>query len=180
MEVLNQFFKVIAWASTVLFLVRLAMISYHGGADSHGDFDDLASDGQADLSFHLISFQSILAFGMGFGWIGQAALVEWGLDTVPAILASSVFGFAVLILNAFVMSMMKKLNQENQPRIEACIGQTGRVYLTIPDGGSGQVEITFGGGLKILDATSESGKISTSQFVVVTNVRSGVLVVKTV
>ena len=59
-------------------------------------------------------------------------------------------------------------------QLDNAVGQEGSVYLTIPEGGSGQVRVTVQGALKIFDAVSESGgEIPTGENIKVTKVISG-------
>jgi membrane-bound ClpP family serine protease len=61
------------------------------------------------------------------------------------------------------------------------IGVRGSVYLRIPEGGIGQVQIELGGALKTYNAKSEDGQgIATGDFIEVVDTITSTLVVKRV
>jgi len=49
---------------------------------------------------------------------------------------------------------MQRLKSDGTLRMENAIGKEGRVYLTIPENGSGKVSIVIQGGLRELEAVS--------------------------
>lgn len=132
--------------------------------DHHFDFGHDTSEGgvldahdQSDHDFKILSLQSILAFLMGFGWMGKAMLEEWHLNIIASLTIALLFGITLLFFSAFLMKMVFKLNHNYTPKLDECLKSTGTVYINIPakgEGGSGQVEILFGGRMAILDAKS--------------------------
>jgi len=70
-----------------------------------------------------------------------------------------------------LLLQMKRLQSEGTLDIRNAIGQTGSVYLTIPANGSGQVQVTVQGSLRIFNAVSQDkNKISTGAGVRVTDI----------
>ena len=57
-----------------------------------------------------------------------------------------------------LFSQMKRLQSDGTIDIQSAIGQIGSVYLGIPTGGTGQVQITIQGALKFFDALSKDGQ----------------------
>lgn len=196
-----ELFKYMALISTSLFGIKLILVmigAHHGGMDSHGGTIDLhAGHGVHSAHIHhalhnsnsnnyyfkLWSFQNALAFFMGMGWVGQAALVEWNWSLGATLLVSSAFGFAMAVLSGILMALMSKLNSEpDEYNLESCVGKSAKVYLPIPakGSGSGQVEVELGGGLKIVSAISDRDEIKQFQNVRVTSAENNSLVVSPV
>jgi hypothetical protein len=141
-----------------------------GGGLDHDDFDpslethmetDLDHAGTAvdsDFSFKLLSMQGLTAFFMMFGLVGLAIL----RTRAPIIL--SVFGgvaaglFAVWIIS-ILFAQMKRLQSEGTLDLQNAVGASGSVYLPIPKGGSGQVQVAVQGSLKVFDAVSADKKM---------------------
>ena len=69
---------------------------------------------------------------------------------------------------------MTKLQSDGTLRLSDAIGQQGKVYLTIPAGGAGQVQVGFQGRLMIFEAMSSNKEaIKTGEPVVVIDVVGG-------
>jgi membrane protein implicated in regulation of membrane protease activity len=69
---------------------------------------------------------------------------------------------------------MKRLQSEGTIDIQHTVGTEGKVYLTIPKNGTGQVQIIAQGSLKIFDAVSNSKNlIATGEKVHVVGVAGG-------
>ena len=78
-----------------------------------------------------------------------------------------------------IMTLFKEMETSGTADINNAIGETGEVYMRIPDNGKGQVQVPLQGTLKTLDAMSANNeKIDTGTLIVVTKVLAGVLVVK--
>lgn len=176
--------EIVYWASTIigglLFLLRTALffiagdagsdidVDFNGGFD--GDFDD--SHGDTDLSFKVLSLQSLTAFFMMFGLAGLA-LIKANIDPVWTILGSAIVGSFTVWVISIIFAAMIRLQSEGTMRIKNAIGKEGTVYLSIPASGTGQVRVAVQGSLKVLDAVSANGKIfSTGERIEVVNVKS--------
>jgi len=162
-------YMVIAVLGTVLFLLRLGLAMF-GGADS--DFDT-ELDYDADFSFQFFSVLSILAFFMGSGWMGLACRLEWGLGRVPSSLISAGFGLVMMMGASALAYATRRLNREITYDVGTAVGHTARVYLTIPEKGSGhgQIEVSVSGRKKVLKAVSAGPEIAAFSDVKVLEVR---------
>lgn len=172
--------EIIYWVSTIiggtLFTLRTIMMFVGGGledADFDGgdidtDFDadvdvdvdadvDADADSSSDTSFKFLSMQSLTAFFMIFGLIGLA-LLKANLHVLLTLLGGSLAGFSTAWLLGWLFAKLRQLQSDGTIRIKNAIGEKGSVYLTIPPKGSGQVQITIQGSLKVYDAISEDGK----------------------
>jgi hypothetical protein len=86
----------------------------------------------------------------------------------------TVAGLATVGITGLIFSQMKRLQMEGTINIQNTVGTQGSVYLTIPQNGTGQVQIIVQGSLKIFDAMSNSKKIiATGEKVQVVGVASG-------
>ena len=148
--------EIIYWASAIiggmLFLFRTALL-FLGGDVSDGDADGDVLDGDSDFSFKLLSLQGLTAFFMMFGLSGLA-FVSSGLATIWSTLGGAAIGlFSVWVLR-YIFSIFVRLQSDGTVRLKNAVGQTGNVYLRIPAQGTGQVQVSVQGGLKIIDAKS--------------------------
>jgi membrane-bound ClpP family serine protease len=174
----------IAWISSGLFCIQLIFLligadSHDGAVDMDADVTDLGGDHTSDLSFKILSFQSVVAFLMGFSWIGKACLEDWHLGKTPTILIASLFGFLIAGFFIFLMHLIRKLNSVNKSSLEECVGKSANVYMSLPKKGLGQVEIFYGGKCSILDAKGLDGEeISSGSEVLVVAVKDKILIVK--
>ena len=110
---------------------------------------------------------------MAAGWMGLACRLDWGLGRLPSALISAGFGFALMMAASLMTAWMRRLNRHIDYDVRTAIGRTGRVYLTIPERGTGhgQVEISVSGRQKILRAMSSKGQIEAFADVKVLEVR---------
>jgi len=192
--------EIIYWGATIiggtLFLLRTIMMLVGGGFD-HGDFDTdidgdihidydthldgdhAGTDSDADFSFKLLSMQGLTAFFMIFGLVGLA-LLKANLAAILTILGGGFAGLFAVWVNSLLFSQMKRLQSDGTLNIRNAIGENGSVYLLIPAKGTGQVQVTVQGALKIFDATSKDGKkIKTGDKICVTGtIDNNTLVVK--
>lgn len=163
----------IGLVGTFLYVVRLVLsfIGVHHGGDADMHVHD-GSVGDHGAGMQIFSVHSVLAFAMGFGWMGLLARAGWGWGNFPTLLAATVFGSALMLLSASVMFHMLKLQASPSIDIKTTVGTTGKVYLTIPakGQGDGQVEINVSGRKKILPAVSTGAEIASFTIVTVTAV----------
>jgi len=175
----NPIYAAMAIVGTLVYVIKLIMLMFAGDMDT-ADIDEVGHvDGGA--AFSIVSLQSILAFFMGCGWMGLAALREWEMAQLPALGVAAIFGFIMMFLSAFLTFKIKKLNSDSKVDLKNAVGKTGRSYTKIPakGNGAGQVEITVNGKQQILQAFSFDEEIGSFQPVKVEQVDdSGHLIVK--
>jgi hypothetical protein len=182
--------EIIYWAATIiggtLFVLRLIMMVIGGGlgdgdvdiphdVDIGGDIHtDIAGDhAAADVSFKLLSVQGLTSFFMMFGLVGLA-LLKSNFPVVVTVIGGMAAGLATVAITGLIFTQMRRLQTEGTIHIQNTIGTEGSVYLTIPQDGTGQVQIIAQGSLKIFDAISKSKKtIATGEKVQVVGVASG-------
>lgn len=190
--------EIIYWGSTIiggtLFILRTIMMLVGGGldlgdgdfdadidmdGDLHVDGDHLDTDADSDFSFKLLSMQGLTAFFMMFGLVGLA-LLKANVPVLLTILGGGIAGTLAVWVISLLFSQMKRLQSDGTLQIENAVGVSGSVYLNIPAKGTGQVQITVQGALKIFDAISIDGKkIATGEKISVTGtVDNNTLIVK--
>ena len=167
--------EIVYWASAIvggiLFLFRTALLFIGGDiGDTDGDGDVFDGNGDSDFSFKLLSLQGLTAFFMMFGLSGLA-FVGSGLASIWSTLGGAAVGlFSVWVLR-FIFSFFIRLQSDGTLRLQNAIGQSGKVYLRIPANGTGQVQVSVQGGLKIFDAQSvDEGEIPSGENVHVVDV----------
>ncbi|MFH0910356.1 MAG: hypothetical protein V1918_02445 [Planctomycetota bacterium] len=198
-SVMEKIFFFSALAGGILFLVRLVLMflgADHGDVDagaadagsvgdldSGGDFDhggavDHGAD--SDLSFKLLSFQGLTAFFMMFGLVGLALTRESGVGQTLAFLGAGAAGLAAMYGVAKFFSALLGLQSSGTIDMKNALGAEGKVYLTIPAGGTGKVELVVQDHLKIFDAVADANEpIKTGERVRVERLVAGeTLVVK--
>lgn len=147
----------IALASTIFYIIKTFLFSVFGGdTEVHTDFN---ASIETDTSFDFLSIQSILAFLMGFGWVGIACLKEWNFSVKLTILISLIFGFILMFLSAYMMFCVKKLNKKVVKNLANCIGKTAKAYTRFEPSGKGQIEVEVNGQLSIEYAVNNSNLI---------------------
>jgi len=140
--------------ATVLYIIKLIIFILIGGdVEVNADFDSIT---ETDISFNFLSIQSILAFFMGFGWSGLAALTQFETDAKLTILIALIIGFAFMYMSAFLMYSIKKLNKTIKVDLNELNGKHGKAYTSIEPKAEGQIEIILNNKLSILNAINIS------------------------
>ena len=149
-----------------------------GGGDDFdaADHDVHAGDGDLHGSswvFGALSFRSVTAALTFFGLSGLAAN-EAGLRPIFVLPISVVAGGTAMLAVAWMMRMLYGLKEEGNVRIENTVGQTARVYLTIPAHrkGAGKITVKVQNRTMEYQAVTKDEKLPTGTHVVVTNVLS--------
>lgn len=188
-----QGFQAVLWYiaifSSIIFLVQSAMVLFGGDTDTDTDTDvDIDTDIDTDVdnaqedtgkSFGWFSFKNLVNFFLLFSWVGLSCL-NAGFSTWLTLLISTLSGVAFVFVMLLLFKAINKLSQDGTPKLSSIIGETGTVYLTIPekDKGKGKVNIVLGDSVKTLDAISESNEIKTGTSIKVTKISNGILVVE--
>ncbi|MFC1587463.1 hypothetical protein ACFL54_04050 [Planctomycetota bacterium] len=200
----TRIFLGMAIFGTVLFALRMGMMILgmtddFGGDDGGADVDDFAdvdmdADGDvgadvdadhgeidhASEGFKVLSLNTISAFTMGAGWLGLAALSEWGTTQILASGLAYGFGVSMVLLITFMMKSARKLDASGTMKLEAAIAQVGSVYSRIPANreGEGQVQIEINNSERVLPAITDHDKPlnSFTKVIIVDTTKDGRLV----
>jgi len=163
----------------LLFLAWFVLTMIGGVAgDIAGDIFGADVGFDADLSFKALTFQGISAFTMMFGLIGLA-IMQANYDVTLAILGGAAAGGLSMYAVAKLFQGFLMLESEGTMKIDEAIGARGTVYLRIPTTGTGQVQVTFQGTERTLDAISNGEvEIGTGTYITVVDRVGTVLVVE--
>ncbi len=154
-------FWIIAFPSTLIFLVQLVMTFIGGdhdhdldsGGDSHAHLDDGGG-------FHFFTFKNMIAFFTLFAWTGLAC-VEGGLSLFITLIIATVSGLAMMFVMAGLIYYLSKLTYSGTLDMKNAIGRSGTVYIRIPEkrSGTGKIEIEVQGQYRTLNAMTEDIEI---------------------
>ena len=154
-ETITNFLQVyyyIAVFATILFVIKLAIFTIvGGGAEVSGDFN---AEFDSDTSFSFLSFQSVLAFLMGFGWMGYAGLKQLGLSQINALLSAIGVGILFMAVSAALMFSVRKLEKNVKKDKATALGKIGKAYTNFEPKGNGQIEININEQLAVVEAVN--------------------------
>ncbi|MEM1209029.1 MAG: hypothetical protein AAF612_11745 [Planctomycetota bacterium] len=166
-------YSAMAIVGTVLFLIRLAMMTF---LDLDADVD-VDADGVGGLG--ILSFLSITAFMTATGWLGLGLRLDLGWTVLPSAAVSIGVGAAVMVATGMAMLGLRRMASEKKYDMATAVGRTGQVYMAIPEGGSGQVRVEVSGRSMIVPARTAGEKLGAFTDVRVTDVRDdGVVIVE--
>ena len=125
------------------------------------DFDEgegsLVEDSGGLAIFRLLSIRSILAFGTLSSWAGALYLQESALPYL-AMIRALLWGLAGMAVVAFFFWLLPRLTEEGTASLDTAIGNTGQVYLDIPEDGVGQIKVLVSGSVSFVKARSRNGR----------------------
>ena len=140
--------------STILYIIKLVIFIFIGGdTEVDTDFDTMTD---TDISFNFLSVQTILAFFMGMGWSGLAALVQFNLSGRVSLAIALLVGLVFMYLTAYLMYSIKKLNQNVKEDVTTLVDKTGKAYTSIAPHSEGQIQIDINNRLSFFTAINES------------------------
>lgn len=150
-----QYYCYLAWFATIFFVIKLAIFWFFGGGDAEVSAD-FNTETDTDGSFHFISLQSILAFLMGFGWMGYAAAGSFEMSFFASL--GSAFGVGILFMlcTAWLMSQMKKLEKTVKKDKATAVDKIGKAYTDFAPKGQGRVEVEINGQLTVAEAMNNT------------------------
>lgn len=170
----------LALFATILFALKLVIFSIVGAGDSEVA-SDFNSSADSDPSFNFISMQSIMAFLMGFGWMGFAGLKQLGLGQGINLAVAFAVGFMFMFLMSFLMFSVKKLEKNVKNDKSGAVQSVGRAYTGFEPFGFGQVEIEINGKLSVVKASNMTDEnISAFELIRVVKVEDDILYIEKV
>ena len=188
MGTMDQTLFYIGFGASIFFVGQLILMFVIGGdGDADGDFGDAGdAEGESEgadeaSSFKILTLKNMVGFLMGIGWGGLALHVDGGFSTNVTLVLAPIIGIVVMLLQSTVFWLIYKLHAPNEETMDDAIGNTGKVYLGIPESGAGKVTVAVNGKISTLNAISADGvAIPTHAQVEVVRVLNGELVVKEV
>ena len=180
LELAQQIFALVGIGSTVILVIQMAMMLFGLGDDSDADIDDVdeVDVGDGD-GLALFTVKGIVAMLCITGWTGVIFLGT-EMATALAYVLSFLCGFATLVVMAYVMKAMSKLQSSGNIEIGNAVGKVGQIYIPIKPGHAGKVNITVQGQYSEFSAISTTNEtIATGSYVRVVAVdEAGTLVVE--
>ena len=153
----ESFWKIyyyIALFATIVFVLKLVLFATVGGdSEVAADFN---SEIDTDCSFNFISIQSVIAFFMGFGWMGYSALKQFDLSQLVSFGVAFAVGIVFMFLTAYLMFLVKKLEKKVKKDKSTAIDQVGKAYTSFAPRAMGQIEIEINGQLSVVNAMNDT------------------------
>ncbi|HUF39145.1 MAG TPA: hypothetical protein VMN57_11520 [Anaerolineales bacterium] len=159
--------EIIYWASALiggtLFLLRTILLFTGIGVDDGHvdlgaeDIGDASADHGGGMSVSLLSLQGLTAFFTMFGLVGLV-LYSAGVHVLLTIVGATFAGLFTVFIISWLFTQFGRFQSEGTLDIRNAIGATGSVYLRIPSGGTGQIQVSVQGGMRIIDALTESSE----------------------
>ena len=180
LSAVQKVFLFCALVGGIIFVLRMIlMVIGLGDHDVHdGGLDHVDGHGDSDVSFKLFSLHGLTCFFMMFGLVGLGLSRQFWVPDIIAAAIGTVAGLFTFWVIAKLFSSMTKLQSDGTLKLSNAIGQQGKVYLTIPAEGTGQVQVAFQGRLMIYDAISANKEeIKTGDQIVVIDIAGGNILV---
>jgi len=118
----------------------------------------------------VLSLRTITAFLAFFGLAGLAGQSA-KLPAMPTLALATAMGSIALFGVAWLMRQLTRLDSDGTVRLTDAVGRQGTVYLRIPHGGQGKVQVTLHGQMLELNARSSADReLLNGETVVVTSV----------
>lgn len=165
----SQLYWVISIVASVLQAFLLVGAFMGGGSDFDHGVD--SHDGSTTDSVKVLSLRILVAFFVGFGWMGVLAQRQQ-LPGGTTVLMAAGSGLVFMLLMFATMRMLMTMRHDGSLRYENAIGHQGKVYVTIPPAraGVGQIEVMLQGRLITADAvTDEPGALAPRSGILITS-----------
>lgn len=156
MELFEKVYWLIAFPSSLVFLI-IAVMTFIGGDAGLDTVDmDTDVDGDGGAGFQFFTFKNLVGFFMIFAWSGLAC-INGGFSEVATIIVSIICGLLMMVAMASVFYFMSKLVEDGTMRLNNAIGRTGEVYLPIQakNGGFGKVQMNIQGSIHEIQAVTD-------------------------
>lgn len=128
-----------------------------------------------DSGLHLFTLQGLVAFFAVFGWSGLLMLKS-DVPSAASVALAIVFGFIAMVVIAYAMRAMMKLQSDGTLDIRNAMGKSGTVYLPVYEkrSAAGKVSILVQDRLVEMDAVTDGDeKIPTGAEVTVVGISNG-------
>lgn len=139
------------------------------GADSHGRLEDGESPPSGKWFLGVLSFRSVTAFFAFFGVTGRLTQTMQ-LESHQTLIWAALAGCGAMFIIYYVMRLFADLTHEGTARIADAVGCDGSVYLRIPEGGYGKVNVDLPDRRILYGAVSPQAPVATGERVIVTRI----------
>lgn len=151
----SQLYWIISIVASVIQAFLLIGAFMGGGSDFDHGVD--SHDGSTADSVKIFSLRILVAFFVGFGWMGVLAQRQHLPPSTTAFMAVG-SGVVFMLLMLFTMRMLMSMRHDGSLRYENAVGLQGKVYVTIPPArtGVGQIEVMLQGRLITAEAVTDA------------------------
>ena len=130
--------------------------------DHDGMAGDFGQDADGDaiatvVAFNLVSIRSVLTFCTLFT-LGTALYLDIDKRPGTAMGLSTIWGVVGMFCIAGLFYGLRKLTVTGTADLATCVGTHGSVYVTIPEGGVGEIRTMVSGSVTYVKARSGDGK----------------------
>ncbi|MBP3847102.1 hypothetical protein J6I39_05065 [bacterium] len=150
-----QYYCYLAWFATIFFVIKLAIFWFFGGTDTEVSAD-FNTETDTDGTFHFISLQTILAFLMGFGWMGYAAASSFDMSIIASLGCAFGAGIVFMLGTAWLMAQVKKLEKTVKKDKTTAVDKICKAYTDFAPKGQGRVEVEIDGQLTVTEAINNT------------------------
>jgi len=180
----EYFFLTCAVTGALFVILRLILLFIGIETDLSGDMDIHIDEidihhTDSDIGFKLLSLQSLSAFLLMFGLVGLALYNENREGILISLAGAIVAGLAAVWSIGKLFSLFEKLQSTGTIDLQNAVGTEGKVYLDIPENGTGRVLIHIQNRLREYDAKTEANKgLKTGEPIRVVQVKGKLLIVE--
>jgi hypothetical protein len=171
-ELFEQIYWIIAFPSTLIFVILLIMTFVAGDVDGDAGGADADIDADEGIGFQFFTIKNLVGFFTIFSWSGLAC-IDGGLGIFATILISIVCGLVMMAIMAGIFYFMSTLTDSGTLNLKNAINGIGDVYLPVKAerSGFGKVQINIQGQLRTLDAmTDDETDLPTGTIIKVTDI----------
>lgn len=158
LTVLELILFVLAAIASLVLVVQIILMLIGIGAGGDSDFDNI-DDFDGGDGIALFTVKGIVAFFSIGGWSGLAAS-KGGIPPWAVIIIAFAAGSAALVGISFLMRAAMKLQSNGIMDYTTAIGNSAKVYLTVPPRGNGvgKINVMIQGRYVEADARTEQDK----------------------
>ncbi len=180
----ETFFFICAVVGGFFVLMKFAMMFMGIDHDAAHNFDSGghgidAHHSDSDTGFHALSLHGISSFLMMFGLAGLAMYRQSSFGAFLSLGGAVIAGCISVWVIGKLFFMFNRLKSSGTISIDSAVGAQGKVYMKIPEKGTGRVLINAKNSLREYDASTNDGTgIDTGTAIRVVWVDGNVLVVE--
>ena len=178
------FFLTCAVIGAVFVVLRLVLLFIGIETDISGDMDIQLDEidihhADSDVGFKLLSLQSLSAFLLMFGLVGFALYNENREGILISLAGAVAAGLTAVWSIGKLFSLFEKLQSTGTIDLQNALKAEGKVYLDIPENGTGRVLIHIQNRLREYDARAADNKgLKTGEPIRVVQVQGNLLIVE--
>jgi membrane protein implicated in regulation of membrane protease activity len=154
---LDRIFLLAGTLGAIVVVFRAVVLFAGGDLGEDPGAGELDGQGEAGDGFQFLSVHGLSSFFMMFGLVGLALSRQSGAGAGWSLLGGVLAGLGAIWVIARLFRFALRLQSSGTIPAQAAAGCLGTVYLSIPAGGTGRVNVQIGQRWRELDATHEAG-----------------------